>query len=88
VYVNTGWQGSSLKQTTVLFAEGCKVLRSPSKKKPRGMFPGVCFEKYENRWSRIKNRLQKHTPENTPLKIESIFLKVVGARPNSWYRRW
>jgi hypothetical protein len=68
----------------VLFAEGCKVLRSPSEiKQPGVCFRGYIFEKYENRWSRIKNRLQKHTPENIPLKIKSMFFKVVGAGPKS-----
>jgi hypothetical protein len=53
----------------------------PIEKKPAAHFRGHVFEKYENRWSRIKNRLQKHTPENIPLEIKSMFLKVVGARP-------
>jgi hypothetical protein len=58
-----------------------KVLRGPSKNIQGYAFGGMFWKKHENRRSRIKTRLQKHTPENLPLKIKSMFFNVVGARP-------
>ena len=49
----------------------------------QSMFSGVCIRKNANRWSRIKTRLQIHTPENIPLKTKGTFFNVVGARPKS-----
>jgi hypothetical protein len=69
------------------FTEGWKRFGGPNEKNIRGMFSGMFLKKNKKCWSWIKNPVQKHTPENIPLKIKIMVFNIVGARPEQKTQR-